>query len=107
MSMRVRMVSGWQQNIERGLNAGLLELVTDIHRRALLLAPIDKRNLVASGIIELITGGYQIKFGSAKVPYARRRHFENKKNPQTVGYLDKAGESVARGDKVKYFRGKV
>ena len=35
-----------------------------------------------------------VKFGDARVPYARRRHFENKKNPHTKYYLQKAGDNV-------------
>lgn len=97
----------WAKQGEAALNLGLLEMVTDIHRRAVLLAPVDTRALVNSGIIKRAIQGYIVQFGSARVPYARRRHFENFKNPQTVGYLEKAGQSVTRGDKAKYFRNKV
>lgn len=108
MPVRVKIDPLWSQKINRGMKIALLEMVTDIHRRSTALAPIgETHNLVGSGRIEPITNGYRVKYGSAKVPYARRRHFENKKNPQTLGYLAKAGDSVARGDKSKYFRGKV
>lgn len=97
----------WSNKIEVSLKAANLEMVTDIHRRAVILAPKLTRALANSGIIEPIAGGFRIKFGNERVPYARRRHFENKKNPQTRGYLAKAGDSVARGDKSKYFKGKI
>lgn len=89
------------------LNEGLLEMATDIHRRAVILAPVETSALRNSGIVEKISEGYRVKFGGGRVPYARLRHFQNKKNPQTIGYLAKAGDSVARGNTDKYFRGKV
>lgn len=107
MSVKVKMIPGWSSKIQKELNAGLLELTTEVHRRSVVLAPVDSRALVNSGVIEPVTGGYQVKYGSSKVPYARRRHFENKKNPQTKGYLAKAGDSVSRGDQGKYWRGKI
>lgn len=89
------------------LTTGLLELSTDIHRRAIILAPVETGALKSSGIIEKITDGFRIKFGGGRVPYARRRHFENKKNPQTLRYLARAGDSVIRGNTDKYFRNKI
>lgn len=89
------------------VKAGLLEMATDIHRRAAALAPVDTSALVNSGRVEPVNGGYVVKFGSTRVPYARRRHFENKKNPQTLGYLERAGDAVVRGNVGKYFRGKI
>lgn len=105
--VRVTMKRNWKSDEERGMKSGLLEMVTDIHTRAVILAPVDTSALRNSGKIEPVIGGYKVQFGSSKVPYARRRHFENKKNPQTKGYLAKAGDSVSRGNVSKYFRNKV
>jgi len=103
---KVTMKRGWDST--QGLERGVAEMATDIDKRAKILAPKDTRALVNSGnITRTGTAEYTIKFGSGKVPYARRRHFENKKNPQTLGYLAKAADSVDRSDKTKYFRGKV
>lgn len=33
---------------------------------------------------------------SANTPYARRRHFENRKNPGSKLYLQKAGDQIAK-----------
>lgn len=107
MQVKVTMNTGWEKNIENGMKEAVLEMATDIHRRAIILAPKDTRALVNSGVIDPVQNGYKITFGSSKVPYARRRHFENKKNPSSKGYLAKAGDSVARSDKSKYFKGKV
>lgn len=102
--VKITMVNGWQTKLEQQIKAGLLEAVTDIHRRAVILAPKDTRALANSGKITQVLGGYAVSFGSSRVPYARRRHYENRKNPQTIGYLAKAGDSVARGNMSKYFR---
>ena len=106
MPTRVTIKPNWAGNIERSIKVGLLEMVTDIHRRAADRAPIETGALKNSGKIEPVTNGYKVKFGSSRVPYARRRHYENKKNPKTLGYLALAGESVARGNTAKYFRNK-
>lgn len=36
---------------------------------------------------------YQI---SANTPYARRRHYENQKNPSTTHYLEDAGDQITK-----------
>lgn len=88
------------------LQAGALEMSNDILKRAIMLAPIETGALKNSGRIEKLSlAGYRIIFGSSKVPYARRRHFENFKNPQTVRYLYRAGDSVKREHVKKYLRG--
>ena len=103
---KVTMSRGWDST--QGLERGLAEMATDIDTRAKVLAPKDTRALVNSSRIKRLSAvAYQISFGSSQVPYARRRHFENRKNPQTLGYLSRAADSVARSDKGKYFRHKV
>ena len=88
------------------LDKAVASMMTDIHARSAELAPKDTRALVNSGrIIRKGLANYMVKYGSSKVPYALRRHYENKKNPQTLRYLEQAGESVTRGNLDKYFRG--
>ena len=103
---KVTMKAGWDSTA--GLERGLAEMAVDIDKRAKILAPKLTRALVNSGKVAR-TGDmeYTISFGSSKVPYALRRHYENKKNPQTLGYLSRAADAVARSDKGKYFKGKV
>lgn len=105
--VKIDMKKGWVQSLERGMKAGLLEMATDIQRVAADRAPIDSGALRNSGTVEPVRNGYRIRFGSARVPYARRRHYENRKNPSTLGYLAKAGDNVARSDTSRYFRRKV
>ncbi len=74
-----------------------------ILNRSKMLAPVDTGLLVASGRIERLAGGGRaVVYGDSEVPYARRRHFENNKNPQTLGYLQRAGDSVAKENIKKY-----
>lgn len=108
MTVVMKITPNWSNKTLGEIERGLAEMATDIHTRAVILAPRESGNLIASGRVAR-SGNmeYTVSFGSARVPYARRRHFENKKNPQTLGYLARAGESVERGDKTKYFRNKV
>lgn len=95
----------WLNATTSQLDAAVLEMATDIDKRAKILAPKDTGALVNSGRIERVRAGfYRIIFGSSRVPYARRRHFENKKTPGSIGYLAKAGDSVSRGNINKYLR---
>lgn len=107
MPVIAKINKNWSAEVSHGIKAGLLEMATDIHRRSIILAPKDTRALVNSGRIDPVHDGYAVRYGSSKVPYARIRHEVNKKNPQTRGYLAKAGDAVARSDKGKYFRSKV
>lgn len=107
MPVKSNIDPNWSSKISGAMKVALLEMSNDIRTRATVLAPKATSALANSGVVEPVANGFRVKFGSARVPYARRRHFENKKNPQTLGYLARAGDSVARGDKSKYFRGKV
>jgi len=91
------LVSSWLPSTERKLDLAVLEMATDIHRRSAILAPVDTRALVNSGrIIRRDKGKYSVAYGGGRVKYAKRRHYENKKNPQTLKYLERAGTSVSR-----------
>jgi hypothetical protein len=107
MRVKTTIIPNWDGKIHKNMQAALLDMAADIDKRAKILAPKLTRALVNSALISpsKLSDTYTVSFGSSKVPYARRRHYENKKNPQTIGYLTKAGESVARGSTGKYFRG--
>lgn len=108
MTFNSRLASSWAPAKERQLDTVALRMATDIDRFAKVLAPKDKSDLVNSGRIErLAPGSYKSSFGGSgriTVRYAKRRHFENKKNPHTLGYLKRAGNTVAR-NKAKYLKG--
>ena len=52
--------------------------------------------LKSDGRVEKISDGYSVVFGDSRVPYARFRHFKNAKNPQTLKYLERAGNQTAK-----------
>lgn len=71
--------------------------------RATMLAPHESGNLQSDGRAEKnLIEGRSVVFGGPNAPYARRRHFENKKSPQTLHYLKRAGDSVAKESPKKY-----
>lgn len=90
---------------EKGtLNGVTTEMAVDILNRAIMNAPKDTGALVRSGRVVKQGKGWTVQFGDNSVRYAYRRHFENNKNPQTLLYLEKAGDSVTKGNVKKYFR---
>lgn len=106
--MAVRVTSRlkqWTDKTERKLDEAVLEMATDIHRVSGMLAPKDTRALVNSGrIVRNGVANYSIIYGGGPVPYARRRHYENKKTPSSLRYLERGGDSVSRNVK-RYLRG--
>ena len=107
LTVKVNMKPGWDKRVESSLKTGVLSMITDVQRRSHALAPKLTGALASSAVIGTVLNGYSLTYGSGRVPYARRRHFENRKNPQTIGYLSRAAEGVARGNIAKYFKVKV
>ena len=110
MAAKVSFKSNWSDDQIRMIDVGVLEMATDIDRKAKMLAPRDQGNLISSGRIKRNgLGNYSVIFGGSgsgfSVPYAKRRHFENLKSPGTLKYLTRASEAVSRGSIKKYFRG--
>lgn len=80
-----------QENWRNGLRAMGDRILSD----AMMLAPELTGALKSDGRVEIVSDTeVHVKFGDARVPYARRRHFENKKNPQTKNYLKNAGDNI-------------
>lgn len=97
-------IKQWTDKTEHQLDIGMLELVTDVHRAAGVLAPKASRALVNSGRIKREgQAHYKVIFGGGSVPYARRRHFENRKTPSSIHYLERAGDAAGRNIK-RYLR---
>lgn len=95
--------SKWLANERKVMNRAERAVSQVILHRAIMLAPLQSGALVDDGRVEKNPDGhYSVVFGSTSVPYARRRHFENKRNPQTLNYLKRAGDSVAKEDIKKY-----
>lgn len=115
MAVRMTVDRNWSDKTHKNMQVGLLEFVTTVHERAIILAPKDTRALVNSGLIapNRASDTYSLKFGSSKVPYARIQELGGKTgrghSVSIIGkhYLERAAESVARGDTSKYFRSHI
>jgi hypothetical protein len=91
----------WSGDTNRQLGISLTRVLTDIDRISKDLSPKDTRALANSTRIDLkSTSSGEV---SVNVPYAKRRHYENRKNPQTLGYLKKAGDYAGKNG-ARYFR---
>lgn len=100
MAVRVtHRLKEWRANEQERLKRGLTTLATVIHRDASTLAPKDQRHLVNSGKIALSGLKATVSFGGGRVRYAKRRHYENRKNPQTLLYLQRAGDANSKNFK--------
>lgn len=70
--------------------------------RSVMIAPRLTGALQGDGRVEVQDGHHTVIFGDDHVPYARKRHYENKKNPQTLHYLERGGDSVKKENIKKY-----
>ena len=129
MPVKIKIRKDWATRTHKGLQAGLLDLASTIDARGKMLAPVDSRNLVTSAKInkETLRDSYTISYGSSKVPYARIQHEGGTIRPKYkpvlawkdksgqwhyaksvtikgTKWLERAAESVARGDTTKYFK---
>lgn len=74
----------------QAMRDGMKEFAYQVLRDAKTLAPHLTGSLKDSGRVYIYNNEYQTIFGSGKVQYAVRRHYENMKNPQTLRYLERA-----------------
>lgn len=97
-------IKEWSATAETKLDKAVLSLATDIDRVAKINAPKDSGDLAKSGrITHEESCHYKVTFGDKSVPYARRRHYENKLHPSTLRYLERAGDDNSRNFK-KYLK---
>lgn len=87
---------------EERLNEALLRMGNSVKNRAELFAPVLTGALRDNGRVRVGRNSVVIAFGGLEVPYGRRRHYENKKHPQTLLYLQRAGDAVAREGIVRF-----
>lgn len=95
-------IDAWANGQEVIMKRAEQNMGSAIKNRAMMLAPKLTGALRADGRVESRQNVTSVVFGSDKVPYARRRHFENRKNPQTLHYLTRAGDSVVKENIKKY-----
>ena len=94
----------WARMTKANLDNALRSAGDTVLQRAQLLAPVATGALKRDGRVEKSSGEVKVKFGDATVPYARKRHYENNKNPQTLLYLERAGDQVAKEGIKRYLR---
>lgn len=96
----------WVNELDRRIRVGLYEMADDVAGIAFEKAPYDHGDLSAS-IMPLYPDNFTaiVHAGGARVPYARRREFENNKNPHTKYYMKRSLDEVVNdsGYIQKYF----
>lgn len=80
------------QNLKNAQKA----MANSILNTAMMKAPVLTGALKSDGRIEYRNADIAVVFGDERVPYARLRHFENRKNPQTKYYLSNAGDQIMK-----------
>ncbi len=100
MSLSVKFIdksSEFIKSQEKDYSSATSRMCNSIVQLARILAPVDNGDLRDSGkVVKDSNNGSSAVFGGGKVKYARRRHYENRKNPQTLLYLERAGDAVAK-----------
>ena len=88
-----------EENMQNGLRGMADRILGDARMRA----PKLTGALSSDGRVEEKRGECRVVFGDSRVPYARRRHFENNLHPQTKYYLQEAGENIKTKIGIKGF----
>lgn len=100
MSTTVKVIdqsNGWLALEQVNLDNAVRQMANTILSDSRMLAPVLTGALRSDGNVKKEgMASYIVQYGDARVPYARRRHFENKKNPQTKYYLWNAGDRVVK-----------
>lgn len=86
----------WMTMTKQNVNNAARSMADSINILASSKAPVLTGNLKRNGHIEGRDAKLDVVYGDGLVPYARRRHFENNKNPQTLNYLKDAGDLVKK-----------
>lgn len=95
--------------LEQNVNKAMVTAAIDVSNEAKRGAPVDTGALVNSLRVDtdkadqvyVLAGG---KVGGKNIPYAKRREYENRKNPQTKFYMSRAFASL-KDNYQKYFKG--
>lgn len=80
--------------VDEAIKAGLYSLGNDIKKRATILAPKDTGALRQSSRVTMSAGRNDSVAVSFNTPYARMRHYNNRKHPATRLYLTNAMKSI-------------
>lgn len=99
--------NGKLTDVQRKTNQGLLRMGFDIASRARANAPVLTGALRNS--IRTTTEGETVFViaGSARVPYAKRREYENNAHPTTTHYMGRAFTSIMNSNWEKIYFGEI
>src|SRR5690606_22555365 len=89
----------WVASETKRLDNAIGAMAKAMVNRGQMLAPVLSGDLKDSGrVVKNGVASYSAVFGGANVgvPYARRREFENYKNPHTKHYSKRSGDSVVK-----------
>lgn len=101
-------VKGWEQWVPDMVEEGLGRVSERILRQAKANAPFLSGRLRASGQSRQVGANMMaVSFGNRNVQYAVRRHFENRKNPHTRYYLERAAKQVGSQAKGEWVQRKL
>lgn len=96
--------NGALTELQRRMNGGILRMAFDIASRARFNAPVKTGALRNDIRVSAEQHDVYVLAGSARVPYARRREYENNLHPETKHYMKRAFDSVYESDwQEKYF----
>jgi hypothetical protein len=84
------------QEEQAHIDDALTRMGDSILNLAQMYAPVLTGALRADGRVVKEPNSVTVRFGGFSVPYARRRHYENNKHPDTKYYLERAGNQVAK-----------
>lgn len=76
--------------MERKTNLGLFKMGSDIAARARYNAPVKTGALRNSIRVTTEAGAIYVLAGGGRVPYARKREYENRLHPETTHYMGRA-----------------
>lgn len=98
MSVKVNdRLNVWAKVAEINQDDAIQAMARAIDNVAQAKAPVLSGALRSDGAVRKVQRfSYEVKFGDERVPYARRRHFENKLHPQTKYYLKNAGDETSK-----------
>lgn len=96
--------NGALTELQRRMNGGILRMAFDIASRARYRAPVKSGALRNDIRVTADQHDVYVLAGSSRVPYARRREYENNLHPETRFYMHNAFNDIMSSNwEEKYF----
>lgn len=92
----------FQRGFPQKVDTSMRNLTDQINVEMKKLAPYDTGALSRSlDVVKNADADYSIVDG---VPYGIRRNFENKLHPQTLHYIERSAQNIAKGQSSRWWR---